>query len=188
MNVIVAVDQNWAIGRDGDQLAYLSEDLKRFKNLTLGHPVILGRKTLSTFPGGRPLKGRRNLILSRNPDFAPEGSEVFGSLEAVLRAAPEDTFVIGGASVYHALLDRCDRLHHQAGPELPRRRLLVSKPGSAPGVAPGRGGPGAGGTGHQIPLCHLSKTISKQPLPREAAFHLRQFKIGTPRRRRRQER
>ena len=108
MNVIVAVDQNWAIGRDGDQLAYLSEDLKCFKNLTLGHPVILGRKTLSTFPGGRPLKGRRNLILSRNPDFAPEGSEVFGSLEAVLRAAPEDTFVIGGASVYHALLDRCD--------------------------------------------------------------------------------
>ena len=107
MNVIVAVDQNWAIGRDGDQLAYLSEDLKRFKALTLGHPVILGRKTLSTFPGGRPLKGRRNLILSRNPDFAPEGAEVFGSLEAVIQAAPEDAFVIGGASVYNALLDRC---------------------------------------------------------------------------------
>ena len=59
MNVIVAVDQNWAIGKDGDQLVYLSEDLKRFKSLTTGHPVILGRKTLATFPGGRPLKGRR---------------------------------------------------------------------------------------------------------------------------------
>ena len=62
MDLIVAVDQNWAIGKDGEQLLYLSQDLKRFKALTLGHAVILGRRTLSTFPGGRPLKGRRNLI------------------------------------------------------------------------------------------------------------------------------
>lgn len=108
MNVIVAVDRNWAIGKGGDQLIYLSEDLKRFKALTTGHPVILGRKTLATFPGGRPLKGRRNLILSRNPDFAPEGAEVFASMDALLAEAPEDAFVIGGASVYQALLDRCD--------------------------------------------------------------------------------
>lgn len=108
MNLIVAVDQNWAIGKDGDQLVYLSEDLKRFKALTLGHPVILGRKTLATFPGGRPLKGRRNLILSRSPGFAPEGAEVFSDVPALLAAAPEDSFVIGGASVYAALLDRCD--------------------------------------------------------------------------------
>ena len=53
-NLIVAVDQNWAIGKDGEQLLYLSQDLKRFKALTLGHAVILGRRTLSTFPGGRP--------------------------------------------------------------------------------------------------------------------------------------
>ena len=71
MDLIVAVDQNWAIGKDGEQLLYLSQDLKRFKALTLGHAVILGRRTLSTFPGGRPLKGRRNLILSTTPDFAP---------------------------------------------------------------------------------------------------------------------
>ena len=108
MNVIAAVDQNWAIGKDGGQLIYLPEDLKRFKALTIGHPVILGRKTLATFPGSRPLKGRRNLILSRNPDFAPEGAEVFAGLDALLAAAPEDAFVIGGASVYQALLDRCD--------------------------------------------------------------------------------
>ena len=74
MNVIVAVDRNWAIGKEGDQLIYIPADLKRFKALTMGHPVILGRKTLATFPGGRPLKGRRNLILSRNPDFVPEGA------------------------------------------------------------------------------------------------------------------
>ena len=108
MNVIVAVDQNWAIGKDGDQLVYLSEDLKRFKSLTTGHPVILGRKTLATFPGGRPLKGRRNLILSRNTDFAPEGAEVFSDVETLRAAAPEDAFVIGGASVYRQLLPWCD--------------------------------------------------------------------------------
>lgn len=107
MNLIVAVDRNWAIGKDGDQLAYIPADLKRFKELTMGHPVILGRKTLATFPGGRPLKGRRNLILSRNPDFAPEGAEVYRDLDALLARAPEDAFVIGGASVYRALLERC---------------------------------------------------------------------------------
>lgn len=107
MNLIVAVDRNWAIGKNGDQLVYLSEDLKHFKALTTGHPVILGRKTLATFPGGRPLKGRRNMILSRSPGFAPEGAEVFQNLPALLEAAPEDAFVLGGASVYAALLDRC---------------------------------------------------------------------------------
>ena len=108
MNVIVAVDENWAIGKGGDQLVYIPEDLKHFKELTMGHPVILGRRTLATFPGGRPLKGRRNLILSRDPDFRPEGGEVYPDLDALLFAAPEDAFVVGGASVYRALLDRCD--------------------------------------------------------------------------------
>ena len=107
MNLIVAVDRNWAIGKGGDQLVYIPADLKHFKALTTGHPVILGRKTLATFPGGKPLKGRPNLILSRNPDFAPEGAEVFPDLDALLARAPEDSFVIGGASVYRALLDRC---------------------------------------------------------------------------------
>ena len=111
MNVIVAVDENWGIGRDGDQLVYLSQDLKRFKALTLGHAVILGRRTLSTFPGGRPLKGRRNLILSTTPDFAPEGGEVYPSLDALLAAAPADAFVIGGAQVYRLLLPACRRLY-----------------------------------------------------------------------------
>ena len=108
MNLIAAVDRNWAIGKGGDQLVYLRTDLKRFQALTTGHAVILGRKTLATFPGGRPLKNRRNLVLSRDPDFHPEGAEVFPTLEALLAAAPEDAFVIGGGSVYRALLDRCD--------------------------------------------------------------------------------
>lgn len=108
MNLIAAVDRNWAIGKGGDQLVYLRTDLRRFQALTTGHAVILGRKTLSTFPGGRPLKDRRNLVLSRDPDFRPEGAEVFPTLEALLSAAPEDAFVIGGGSVYAALLDFCD--------------------------------------------------------------------------------
>ena len=108
MNLIVAVDQNWAIGKGGDQLVYISEDLKRFKALTLGHPVILGRKTLATFPGGRPLKGRRNLILSATPGYQVEGAEVYPDLESLLAAAPGDAFVIGGESVYRALLPHCD--------------------------------------------------------------------------------
>lgn len=108
MNLIVAVDQNWAIGKDGDQLVYLKEDLKRFRTLTSGHTVILGRKTLTTFPGGRPLKNRRNLILSRNPQFQAEGAEVFTSVEELVQQADGDAFVIGGASVYEQLLPYCD--------------------------------------------------------------------------------
>lgn len=111
MQAIAAVDQNWGIGKDGDQLRYISADLKRFKALTLAHPVILGRKTLATFPGGRPLKGRRNLVLSRDPDFRAEGAEVYHDLESLLSQAPEDSFVIGGESVYRALLGHCDRVY-----------------------------------------------------------------------------
>ena len=108
MNLIVAVDENWAIGKGGDQLAYIKADLKRFRELTSGHAVILGRKTLATFPGGRPLKNRRNLILSATPGYAVEGAEVYSNTDELLANAPEDAFVIGGESVYRALLDRCD--------------------------------------------------------------------------------
>ena len=109
MNLIVAVDQNWAIGKGGDQLVYISEDLKRFKALTTGHPVILGRKTLATFPGGRPLKGRRNLILSANPAYMVEGAEVVHSIEELKAAisSEEPVSVIGGASIYELLLPYC---------------------------------------------------------------------------------
>ncbi len=107
MDLIVAVDRAWGIGRDGDQLCYVPADLKRFKALTTGHPVLLGRRTLATFPGGRPLKGRRNLVLSATPGYAVEGAEVCPDLRAALATAPEDTFVIGGESVYRALLPHC---------------------------------------------------------------------------------
>ena len=111
MELIVAVDQNWAIGRSGAQLVYIPADLKRFKELTLGRPVILGRKTLATFPGGKPLKGRENLILSRTMTELPEGAHVFPDLDSLLTCAPEHSMVIGGESVYRALLPHCDRAY-----------------------------------------------------------------------------
>lgn len=111
MKAIVLVDDNWGIGKDGDQIVYIPGDLKYFREMTIGHTVILGRKTLATFPGKRPLKGRKNLILSRNPDFCPDGAMVFSCVEELLSAAPEDAFVIGGASVYAVLLNYCDTVY-----------------------------------------------------------------------------
>lgn len=109
MKAIVAVDQNWSIGKDGDLLVRIPEDLKRFKELTMGHPVIYGRKTLDTFPNGMPLPGRRNMVLSRIPNIP--GAEVFHSLNSLLTVAQNDSFVIGGASVYRQLLPYCDEVY-----------------------------------------------------------------------------
>ena len=112
MNLIVAVDKNWAIGRDGDQLIYIPEDLKHFKALTTGHPVILGRKTLATFPGGRPLKGRHNIVVSRQA-ITIEGAELVHSTEEALAAAARQArcLVIGGASVYRQFMPYVDTVH-----------------------------------------------------------------------------
>ena len=108
MILIAAVDGNWAIGKNGDQFLRLKGDLARFRCLTLGKSVIVGRKTLSTFPAGKPLPGRDNLILSSDPSFSPEGARVFPSLQALLDYAPSDSIVIGGGSIYQALLPHCD--------------------------------------------------------------------------------
>ena len=143
MDLIVAVDQNWAIGKDGEQLLYLSQDLKRFKALTLGHAVILGRRTLSTFPGGRPLKGRRNLILSTTPGFAPEGGEVYPSLDALLAAAPAQLSDLKNLEPLH--LKRGPARHAPA--PFCRLRSAIFRPlGSAAGARPWAGtGPAAPG-------------------------------------------
>ena len=114
MNAIVVVDQNWAIGREGDLLFSLPTDMKRFRSLTLGGTVILGRKTLDSFPGGRPLPKRRNIVITRNVDFDREGCEVASNLNAALALAentePDKLWIIGGGSVYTAMLSRCKRV------------------------------------------------------------------------------
>ena len=111
MQAIVAVSQSWGIGKDGRLLFRLSADLRRFKALTTGHTVVMGRKTLQSHPGGKGLPNRRNLVLSRRMDYAPENAEVVTSVEALLRTAGEDAFVIGGQQVYEQLLPHCERVH-----------------------------------------------------------------------------
>ena len=114
MDLVVNVSENWGIGKGGDQLVYISADLKRFRQLTTGKAVILGRKTLATFPGGRPLKNRTNLILSGSVTEI-EGAEVYPDLPSLLiRLKDMDTeqiSVIGGASVYEALLPYCHKAY-----------------------------------------------------------------------------
>ncbi len=112
MNVIVNVDKNWAIGNKGKLLVSIPNDMKMFRNETLGKVVILGRKTLATFPQGQPLKGRTNIILTRDETFSAPDAVVVHSVEEVLEEAkkypPEDVYVIGGDSIYRQLLPYCD--------------------------------------------------------------------------------
>lgn len=111
MQLIVATDRTWGIGYQNKLLVRISADLKRFKALTTGHTVILGRKTLETFPGGQPLPHRRNIIMSTDKTFAHPGTEVCHSVGEVVALAPKDAFVIGGASVYTLLLPYCDKAY-----------------------------------------------------------------------------
>lgn len=115
MNAIVAVDRNWAIGRGNDLLFSLPADMKRFRTLTSGGTVLMGRKTLESFPGGKPLPKRLNIVLTRNPDFAREGAVIVSTYEEALAAAadtePDRLWVIGGGTVYAALLAQCKRVY-----------------------------------------------------------------------------
>ena len=111
MIAVAAVDRNWAIGNKGELLVHISEDMKNFRRITAGKTVIYGRKTLETFPGGKPLPKRENIILSRNPDYTVENATVVHSIEELLAQMPENTddmVVIGGGMIYHALLPYCD--------------------------------------------------------------------------------
>ena len=107
MDAIVAVDARWGIGRDGGLLFRISADLRRFKAMTMGHTVVMGRRTLESLPGGRGLPDRRNLVLTRDTDFTAPGADVIHDLAEV----PEDAVVIGGESVYRQLLPRCSTVY-----------------------------------------------------------------------------
>ena len=111
LSAIVAVCDDWGIGLDGGMVVENRKDMRHFVACTTGHPVIMGRRTLESFPGGRPLKNRRNVVLTRNTPFSPEGVEVVRSVEDALAAvADEDeAWVIGGGQVYELLLPHCER-------------------------------------------------------------------------------
>ena len=115
MNAIVAVDSNWAIGNKGQLLIRIPADQKMFKAETLGGVVVLGRKTMDTFPGRRPLPERTNIILSTQKDYAVKDAVVVHSVEQLideLKSYPsEKIYIIGGDSVYKQMLPYCDTVH-----------------------------------------------------------------------------
>ena len=124
MKAIVAVDSHWGIGAQGGLLVHIPEDLKRFRRLTSGHPVVMGHGTFRSLPGGKPLPNRENMVLSRNDALRIEGVTVLHSLPQLFAhiAGREDAlFVIGGEAVYRQLLPYCDTAYvtHVEGPGIP---------------------------------------------------------------------
>ena len=111
IKAIVAVDENWAIGRQGDLLCHLPADMRHFKQVTMGHSIVMGRKTFESFPR-RPLPGRQNLVITRSAGWQYPGVIVAHSLEQAIAMAETDTvFIIGGAQIYEQALPVVDVLH-----------------------------------------------------------------------------
>ena len=111
MKAIVIVDKNWAIGKDNKLLAHLPGDLKYFKERTLGKTVVMGRETLESFPGKKPLPGRKNIVLTRNLEFeasCPLCNSTEALLQLISEEDPDDVFIIGGEKVYREFLLYCD--------------------------------------------------------------------------------
>lgn len=112
MKLIAAVDHNWAIGKNGDLLVRLSMDMKHFRNMTTSHVVVMGRKTLESFPGKKPLPNRINIVLTTDREYANGDAIVVHSEEELLtrlKSYPSDSvFIIGGGSIYQMLLDQCN--------------------------------------------------------------------------------
>ncbi len=115
MNLIVAVDNNWAIGNKDELLVRIPNDHKHFREETTGKVVVLGRKTLQTFPQGLPLKNRTNIILSRDPKYQVKDATVVHSVEELLEEVKkyneEDVYIIGGESIYRQMLPYCNVAH-----------------------------------------------------------------------------
>ncbi|MDO4344931.1 MAG: dihydrofolate reductase [Eubacteriales bacterium] len=115
MNLIVAADRNWAIGKDNKLLVSIPADMKFFRETTSGHVVVMGRKTLESFPNGQPLKNRTNIVLTKNRQYRAEGAIVVHSMEELLeelkKYPSEEIYVIGGDSIYRQLLPYCSIAH-----------------------------------------------------------------------------
>lgn len=115
MNIIAAVDRNWAIGLKGNTLVDIPADRKLFREETMGKVVVMGRKTLESLPGGQPLPGRVNIVLSRGGSDLGKGVIRCGSLEEGLEECAkyptEDVYVIGGQEIYEAFLPYCQVAH-----------------------------------------------------------------------------
>lgn len=112
VSIIVAATPRGAIGRAGDMLYHISADLKRFKAITLGKPVIMGRKTFDSLPSGA-LPGRRNIVITRNAVWSAPGAERASSLDDALRLCADlpEAMIIGGATIYEAALPLASRIY-----------------------------------------------------------------------------
>lgn len=115
MNLIVAVDKNWGIGKNNDLLVRIPADQKFFRKTTIGKVVVMGRKTLESFPGQVPLKGRTNIVLTHDENYDGHGAIVVNSMdelkEELKKYDDEDIFVIGGEKIYRQMLDMCKIAH-----------------------------------------------------------------------------
>ena len=115
MNLIVACDKNWGIGKDGSLLCNIPGDLKYFKEKTMGKTVVMGRSTLESLPGGKPLPNRTNIVMTHRADFTKEGVIVVHSMDQLIEELnnyePDDVMIMGGATVYNELMTLCDKLY-----------------------------------------------------------------------------
>ena len=115
MNLIVAVDKNWAIGKDNKLLVSIPQDMKFFRETTMGKVVVMGRKTLESFPGGQPLKKRTNIVITRDKNYSVKDAIVVHSVEEALEELKnynsEDVYVIGGDSIYRQMIPYCHVAH-----------------------------------------------------------------------------
>lgn len=111
MNLIVNADKNWGIGKNNELLIRIPNDMKMFRAATIGKVVVMGRKTLESFPNGMPLPKRTNIVLTRNMDYEAKGAVIVHTKEELLeelkKYSQEDIFVIGGESVYRMMLPYC---------------------------------------------------------------------------------
>ncbi len=111
MNLIVAADENWGIGYQGTQPIVIPEDRKYFRELTNGKTVVVGRKTLEDFPGGKPLPKRRNIVVTRDKSLVIEGAETVSDIielfRKIYKLAEDEVFIIGGDSIYKLFTKYC---------------------------------------------------------------------------------
>ena len=111
MNIIVNADKNWAIGKNNSLLVRIPADMKYFRQMTEGNIVVMGRKTLESFPQAQPLAGRNNIVITKDPAYQVKGAVVVHSIEEAIEESKKydtDVYCIGGESVYRQLLPYCD--------------------------------------------------------------------------------
>ena len=115
MNIIVAADKNWGIGRNNELLVSIPADMKMFREETTGKVVVMGRKTLESFPNGLPLKNRTNIVITGNRDYQVKGAVIVHDEEELMNELgkydTEQIYIIGGESVYKMMLSYCDKIY-----------------------------------------------------------------------------